>query len=207
MSPMHKRDRHSQFSQLPIIKIDARARIKLRQLQPHPAISLDNRLPMLPMIGGKQAPKLLADFLRMMGIALKEIVRGGLAPVEVKRFKNKMFATVWRQEPNLRGDHRSIAVSPKHRPLDPERIQNKQRLFRGPPMKIDRSLPRQWQVRRLPIARPVRNHKTKPPSKFLDLPVYGINPISPPAMQEDYRRSAANISLGTRHGVTTSSTR
>src|SRR5450755_2339161 len=152
MSPMHKRDRHSQLSQSPIIKIDTLPRIKLRQLQPYPAISLYHRLPLFPMIGGEQAPELLADFLRMMGIALKEIVRGGLAAVKMKSFKNQVRATLRSKQSNLRGDHRSIAVSPQHRQLDPECVQNKQRFFRRAPMKIDRSLPRRRQFRRPPIA-------------------------------------------------------
>src|ERR1035438_3856189 len=193
MPPVHKGCRHSKFSQSPIIKIDALTRTQLRKLQPHPAIVLDNRLPLLPMIGGKQASELLADLLRMMRIALKEIVRTGLVAVEVKRLENKLFATVRSKQSNLGSDHRPIAVSPERGPLDPQRIENKQSLLRRPPMKIDRSLPRQ--ARRLPVARPVRNHKTRSPRQFLNLPVDGINPITPAAMQKNEQWSAPHISI------------
>ena len=111
----------------------------------------------------------------MVGKALKEIVRARLVAIKMKGFENQPFAPLGRQQPDHRGNDRSIAVSPKNCALNPKRIQDQQSLRGGAAMKIQRQLPRK--SRRSPVTQPIRNHKADEFAQRLDLPVDWIDPI------------------------------
>ncbi len=102
-----------------------------------------------------------------------------------------------RRQPDHRGNHRPIAVSPKNRALDPKRIQHQQSLLGCPAMKIQLHRPRK--SRRVPITRSIRNHEPDFVQSrnltILNLTINGIHPITPPAMQKHHRPPVTHIPI------------
>ncbi len=198
--PMHKGHWHFHLAQAAVIEVLApglaRSRAPGRQFQPDPAIPLNYFAPVFrTMIRRQQTLYLLIDVFRMIGKAREETARAGLRPIEMKCFQNQTLAPLGSGQSNHRGNHRPVAVSPKNRALDPQRIEYQQRLLRGAPMKIGRQLRMQWKWRGAPMSRSIRNHKAHLALEGRDLPLDGIHPLTPPPMQENQRPTAAHIPI------------
>jgi len=140
-SAVHKYHGHSQFTQSPAIEIFIRPYTLGRKSQPDSAIPLHYVLPLLcTMIHHQQCLKLFIDIFGMVGKSLKEASRTGLSPVEVEGLQNQALATLGRSHPDHGGNDCSIAVPPKHRALDSQRVQHKKGFFRCQAMKVCRHL-------------------------------------------------------------------
>jgi hypothetical protein len=114
-----------------------------RKFQPHSAIPLHHLLPPVlitdrAMIRDQQLLHFFFHVLRMQSELFKKAAGVQLARLEMKCFQKQPLAALGRQQPDLCRDHRSIAVSPKHRALDSQLIEHKQSFFRCPLMEVDR---------------------------------------------------------------------
>src|ERR1700690_3279536 len=107
------------------------------------------------MVRHQQTLQLVAYFLRMIREPPEEATRPRLVPVEMDCFKNQSRAPLRRQEPDLRGNHRAITVSPKNSAFNSERIEYKKSLLGRSPVKVDLH----WtsEMRGAPVTRPVWN--------------------------------------------------
>ncbi len=129
----------------------------------------------------------------MIREALEEAARPRLVPIEMDCFKNQSRAPLRCQKPDLRGNHRAITMSPKNSAFNSHRIEYKKSLLGRSPVKVGGH----WtsETRGAPVTRPVWNHKAHIALQTLDLPVNGIYPITPPAVQKHDRLPAPHISI------------
>jgi len=85
-----------------------------------------------------------------------------------------------------RRDHRTVAVSPQHAPLDAQHVEELLGLDRGGDVELRRQLSDVW---RPAIARAVRDHE--PAIERRDRVVMRIEAVPPSAVQEHDRRAFA----------------
>lgn len=135
----------------------------------------------------------------MLRKSLKKRSRPWLSLKVVERFQDQTFTSFRRSQPHQRGDDRPVAMAPQDRSLDAQRVKERGRFRRRPPMKIQRHLSRNH--RRMPIPRAVGDNYAKFALKSLDLPIEWIDPIAPTAMQKNQRPSSAEFAIVNRDGA------
>jgi len=134
-----------------------------------------------------------AYVLRMTGKLLKEAARTRFVAMEMKRLQDDLPATLRRAQANVRGDHGSIAMSPKNCALDFQRVEQKQSFLRRAAMEIAREFA--LEMRGASVAGAIWNDEAHCACQGLNLRLNRVGAIAPPSVQEHDRRAMADVAI------------
>ena len=145
------------------------------------------------MVLRKKFLRLFAKIFRAGSKSLEEKPRPRFSPKKMERFQNQTLAALRRRQPGHGANDRSVAVAPQHGPLDPQRIKKGNCFFRRTAVKIERHLA--LDSGRVPISRAVGDQYPELVLKRLNLPIEGINPVSPAPVEKNQRLPPSKLAI------------
>src|SRR6266571_1880869 len=143
------------------------------------------------VILGEQLARVVAQILGMRGESFEKGSRSGFSSQVVEGLQNHACTALRRDQPHHRGNHRAVTVAPQNGVLNSESVEKGKDLERGFAMKIERHLAAD--ARGASVTGAIGNQNAKLVFKRRDLPVKWINPVSPPAVENNERLAAAEL--------------
>ena len=187
----HQR-RHAEIAEPAPVQIRGRRRWIVRDPQPRIAVRPDQIAPEVAVIVREHARHPIAEAVGVAHHRFKKLARRRFAAEEVCGFHDQAAQPIGIGQPHQQRNDRAIAVPPHDGAIERQRVNHRKRFGRGAMVKIG-VLPDE--PSRSAVSRAIGNDEAMVRGQRRDLPVEGIDLVTPPAVEDHDRASSAGVAV------------